>query len=488
MNLKDIDKLFNDNQHQFDKMPSDKLWERLEEKLDATPSMWEEKPQKKLGWLRYVAAAAVILVMMVPAIYLMNNAPTKSSDLAMEQPAMYDATEATGNSREDKRDSEREAANKDVIALGSEVERDLKSSEKIAEVEKKEEEKIIAANETIRTKDKSAYTSKPKPTKSFNNNNQQNKTRSIETPNPVAATPIPSSKDRSLKATRPNPPSKPSMTADADIAIEEEVMEMEADDAGETLDEVSITAYKSRQTTAKAATPEVKATFDITDTDGVYAYARYNADFQTSHFSNMLPYDNFGDERMSQSTLELESAKEMKPSVAGSSKKKSKSNSRENIRAKRSASKEVESDNAPATPPSLGFLTSLEGNWSLFSNDLTFQETWKSMPNGTLLGTATTLQNGISIFKEDISINPLQGDKMVYTIHHPTNTQTLTYQLRTSETSVDNENYLIFDNLQNDFPRTITYRLMNGNDMLKITFEGQKEGKPIQKELILNRF
>lgn len=110
------------------------------------------------------------------------------------------------------------------------------------------------------------------------------------------------------------------------------------------------------------------------------------------------------------------------------------------------------------------------------------------MPNGTLLGTATTLQNGINIFKEDISINPLQGDKMVYTIHHPTNMQTLTYQLRTSETSVDNENYLIFDNLQNDFPRTITYRLMNGNDMLKITFEGQKDGKTLFKELILNRF
>ncbi|MGB0930544.1 MAG: DUF6265 family protein, partial [Chitinophagales bacterium] len=211
-----------------------------------------------------------------------------------------------------------------------------------------------------------------------------------------------------------------------------------------------ITAHKNTQPTAKAATPTVKATFNITDTNGIYAYARYNANFYSGSLSNALPFDGYGDERISQSTLELESAKKVKPT--------------------------------------LGFLNSLEGNWSLFSNDLTFQETWKSMSNGTLLGTATTLQNGINIFKEHISINPLQGDKMVYIIHHPENMRTLTYQLRTSETSVNNENYLIFDNLQNDFPRTITYRLMNGNDMLKITFEGEKEGIPLFKELILNRF
>ncbi len=479
MNLKDIDKLFNDNQHQFDKMPSDKLWERLEEKLDATPSMWEENSQakKKVHWLRYVAAAAMILVMLIPAIYLMNNAPTKSSDLAMEQPAMYDETEAIGNSRATTKDSGRDTESAEAIVMDSEREGDLKSTERTARVEKKEtasEEKIIAANETIRTKDKSAYTSKP--TKSFNNNNnQQNKTRSIETPNPVAATPIPSSKDRSLKATRPNPPSKPSMTADADIAIEEEVMEMEADDAGETLDEVSITAYKSREATAKAATPKVKATFDITDTDGVYAYARYNADFQTSNFSNMLPYDRYGDERLSQSTLELESAK------AGSQKKKTKSSPNRDTTKKDSASKEELF--IQEGMPYIDFLRTLEGNWIYNLDSLTYTEKWTMNSNGSLQGIAKTLSNGVVVFEEEFSISSRQG-KLIYVMDFPQKFTYPTVFTQRNENNVSNKKELVLENDRVEFPSKITYRLST-DTMLQITFEGQEEDRPITKQLIM---
>ncbi|MEZ4884186.1 MAG: DUF6265 family protein [Chitinophagales bacterium] len=475
MNLKDIDKLFNEHQHQFDKMPSNKLWERLEEKLDATPSMWEEKPRpKKVHWLRYVAAAAVILVMMVPAIYF-TNAP--QGDLAMEQPANYNESPAENNPSVRSADMESMKMKSDT-AMSISKENNSPNTEIAANEERKEEETLIAAKSRDNNKDKPKFTSKNNTTIASNSN------QTIDKPTIVTAAPKPSisTTNRSLKAISPNT-SESSMTEDADIAIEEEVMEMEADDAGQVLDEVNINAYSAAKPVSKAAKPTVKATFNITDTNEAYAYSRYNADFNRSSLSNMMPYDGYGDERRSQSTLEMESAKKIESTKAGSS-KKSKENSNNNIMLKRSASK-TDMDGA-SSAKSLGFLSSLEGNWSFYLNGMFFEENWKMTPNGTLLGTAKTLQNGAILFAEDLSIHSLQGDKMTYTINHPNNSQSLTYQLRTSETSTDNENYFIFDNLQNDFPRTITYRLMN-IDMLKITFEGQKDGKPIFKELILNR-
>jgi len=64
-NPKNIDHLFKKHQHQFDKMPSENAWNRLENMLDQTQSVQEEtriKPIEKsrFNW-RYVAAALLLL-------------------------------------------------------------------------------------------------------------------------------------------------------------------------------------------------------------------------------------------------------------------------------------------------------------------------------------------------------------------------------------------------------------------------------------------
>lgn len=490
MNLKDIDNIFNDNQHQFDKMPSDKLWERLEEKLDATPSMWEEKPPKKLGvgWLRYVAAAAVILVMMIPAVYMLNNMPHHKGDLAKNSPPseqMVNHDNNEGASRESLKQIEGDKVVGRTADTTFLYEEEAKTE--LAEETTSKEEKILAANQANKNKittndtkpsNKPNTVSKP-PAIRKDKGNQNEETRI------VGATSKPSSRDRGLslgEKTTTSSPREPSISADKDFAAAEEVLEIEEDASGEVLDldEVKISPYSAPKSVVKAA--KVTASFNISDTQGIYAYARYNADFQPNHLSNALPYDGYGyeNDRVSQSTGLPKSTQ------VGRAKKKSKDESNNNIQRKRSASKEDTYPSSTATT-SLGFFSSLEGNWSLYSDGFTYQETWKSGNNGTLMGTATTLKNGATFFKEDLNIQLLSGEQMVYTIYHPENSQQLTYQLRTSETSIDNENYLIFDNLQNDFPRSITYRLMNGNDMLKITFEGEKNGAPVTKELILNR-
>ncbi len=482
MNLEDIDNIFNNNQHQFDKMPSDQLWERLEDKLDATPSMWEEKPQSKVKWLRYVAAAAVILMMAIPAMYLIEGPNTSSKELAIDSPTSK--TAATSNHEEiaertnklQKEDSMVETFNKDFAA----------KADKIMEETAEEEPNLIAKADTKR---------KPTPTakkeidsnqfslQKNTNNRDTEKTKVINSPKPK---PQAIAKNRSLEISKKPAPPSPSMSDDAEAGdFEEESIVMEEEE-GISLDEVNVTSYKSTPPLASKAAgiQQINTNFDITNTEGVYAYARYNAEFQPSHLSNFMPYDGYGDDRLSQSTLKKAPA--MKEMPAGNAKKmkkrdKSKDRNNDNISLKRSASKEE----SPALEAiSLGFLNSLSGTWSYFTGNLRFEENWRMTPEGSLLGTALTTENGQILFSEDISIVTPFGNTMIYTIQHPDNSQTLTLNLNTSETSIDNEDYLVFENPLNDFPSKITYRLST-DTMLQITFEGQKEGKPISKQLIM---
>ena len=250
------------------------------------------------------------------------------------------------------------------------------------------------------------------------------------------------------------------------------------------LDEASVTASRNlSKPSAKVAGVQTNTTFDISNTEGAYANARYNAYFIASNFSNALPYDGYGEERYSQSTLEKEFKKDRTPTPTSVKKRKKmekpKYNRNNNISLKRSASKEE----ANISPLSLGFLNSLEGSWVYYSGNLRFEENWRKTPNGTLLGTANTTENGQTLFSEDISITSTSGNQMIYTINHPENSQSLTFNLTTSP---DNENHLVFENLQNDFPSKITYRLST-DTMLQITFEGKKRGKPHIRELVMTK-
>ena len=158
MNLEDIDKIFNENQHQFDKMPSDKLWERLEDKLDATPSMWEEKPQPKVKWLRYVAAAAVILMMAVPAMYLID-VPMDSNHTVNYSAEEKNATPSPAEGEIAARMDELEDTGKMVEGLeeGTYMDAEVSETEEDAEsVETDFTEKIEVADSHIPTAKKIA--------------------------------------------------------------------------------------------------------------------------------------------------------------------------------------------------------------------------------------------------------------------------------------------------------------------------------------------
>ncbi|MGB1242838.1 MAG: DUF6265 family protein [Chitinophagales bacterium] len=467
MNLEDIDNIFNNNQHQFDKMPSDQLWERLEDKLDATPSMWEEKPQPKVKWLRYVAAAAVILIMMIPAMYLIEG-PTMMS--SKEDAISHHTVAKTSNEITNRAKDSNFQESKEGFAA---------KTDKIIEQTTEQETNLIAKADTKRKSPTTAKKEVDSNQFSFQkntNNRDTEKTKAINNPKPKAAT-----KNRSFEmAKKPASPS-PSMSEDAEVGDFEEESIVVEETTISSKDDVA--AYKNASPLSKT-TGKINTNFDITNTEGIYAYARYNAEFHPNHFSNALPYDGYGNDRLAQSTLKK--APQTKGRKAGNSKKmkkreQSKDRNNDNISLKRSASKEE----SPALESlSLGFLNSLSGTWSYSTGSLRFEENWRMTPEGSLLGTALTTENGQVLFSEDISIVTPFGNTMIYTIQHPNNSQTLTLNLNTSETSIDNENYLVFENPLNDFPSKITYRLST-DTMLQITFEGKKEGKIISKQLIM---
>ncbi|MFK7907685.1 MAG: hypothetical protein AB8B69_21280, partial [Chitinophagales bacterium] len=236
MNLEDIDNIFNNNQHQFDKMPSDQLWERLEDKLDATPSIWEEKPQTKVKWLRYVAAAAVILMMTIPAIYLIEGPTTNSKEVA----ANYSADEPSTTSSIEEKSAGRINKLEDTGSMVETFDKDLAAkTDNPIEATTEDKSELIAKADTEK---KPTFTAK-KETTSKQFALQNNKNQNIEKPKKITSPkPKPTVSDRSLKMAKK--PAIPSMSDDteagdfdAEYAIEEE-MEI-------ALDEVNVTAYKN---------------------------------------------------------------------------------------------------------------------------------------------------------------------------------------------------------------------------------------------------
>lgn len=456
MKLEDIDKIFNNNQHQFDKMPSDKLWERLEEKLDATPPMWEEKPTPKVRWLRYVAAAAVILIMMLPAMYLIDGigiAPQAHKNSSLEEHPIVAKVE--------KNESESIRSPKDTPSV------DIAKEEKT--LAKPIQETKISTNakeETILRQ----YSLKDRDENKLKETSPTSYTRDIAKP-AIKSAPKPITKKQSLPP--PPPPASSNPSDEQDIAVKEESEnnfsfgEAEIEEKTE-LEEAEISSYQAAPKAIPTSKKEIDAfqssSGNINNINKIHADSRYNVDFDRRLFSNALSPDN---SYSFEPPIQKQEIKKPTKNRKSSSKK---------IQAKKPSSNKVD---ASLALPSSDFLNNLEGNWVQYIEEKSYYETWTNSPNGTFMGTASTLQNGSILFKENISITPLQNGDLRYTIHHP---QMLT--LHTSSINTNSENLLIFENLQNNFPSKITYRLTT-ETMLEITFEGKKENQIIVKQLIM---
>lgn len=87
MNLEDIDQIFRDNQRQFDKMPAEEVWLKLEHRLSVERSPVVKTKNlffKRKTWL-YVAAAALVILLVSPiTLYLLKqNESEKTGQIAL---------------------------------------------------------------------------------------------------------------------------------------------------------------------------------------------------------------------------------------------------------------------------------------------------------------------------------------------------------------------------------------------------------------------
>lgn len=83
MKLEDIDQIFKDNERQFDKLPPEQVWHKLEQRLaqgQPTVAKTQSLFSKKSTWL-YAAAAAIIILFLTPfTINLINKDASKSNE------------------------------------------------------------------------------------------------------------------------------------------------------------------------------------------------------------------------------------------------------------------------------------------------------------------------------------------------------------------------------------------------------------------------
>ncbi|MFT4524978.1 MAG: hypothetical protein ACI85F_001130 [Bacteroidia bacterium] len=116
----------------------------------------------------------------------------------------------------------------------------------------------------------------------------------------------------------------------------------------------------------------------------------------------------------------------------------------------------------------------LTGQWEGILGDGVFTEKWKIIDENKIIGIGCYVENGDTIFKEELSLIKI-GSDCGYISTSDGNAPTL-FTLTESY-----NNTWIFENSEHDFPNRIVYSLKH-DDSLFVTVEGKTFGIPIADE------
>lgn len=168
MKFEDIDKLFNERQNQFDKMPSEALWEQLDKQLPAN------KPSRKIAYWRYWAAAALVLLCLVPLVWF-NYQYSGMNDKAVaakETAGAAQETKATSSNKKVTKSTDgtavingtEEVAEMEADALQEELnqEEEAEISSQVVSAEKKDNNLAPTSDISPEKANRSPLPSKPK--------------------------------------------------------------------------------------------------------------------------------------------------------------------------------------------------------------------------------------------------------------------------------------------------------------------------------------
>lgn len=438
MKLEDIDHLFKNNERQFDQMPNEQVWSRLEQRLGQ--ALVSEKTDNaatvkvvQFGKLRrFLAAAAIILVILSPlAWYLLNTSNSADKQMAVNtaapSTANYEPTETTDSAVVNALLEEDNAATSRRYTLPDDETLSQKATP-IKQANKPSENQVFSSERKLPT----LASKQPESNEtSFADDSRPSKE--------IYAPPVMS------KPATPQPVAQ--SVASGTVGIKENSnLQDQLSSVGKTntvnppLADVSFTRYylgidANEQPDSYAKTTTVAPI--ITNNSGKPFYP---AQTETAKQKKQI------------------SQKERTSDVAAPAAK----------------------DDTPIPNITLKTLSWLWGTWTGTVNNAAISEKW--LPDGT--ANISTTVNGNTYFSETATIKP-SGKGLVYTIFNPQAGNIVTYQLSDFATV----NNLIFENKDNSiaYPGIIAYHLVSDNT-LYVTFTGfDPNGQPLQTTLLYQR-
>jgi hypothetical protein len=120
----------------------------------------------------------------------------------------------------------------------------------------------------------------------------------------------------------------------------------------------------------------------------------------------------------------------------------------------------------------------LIGEWESRDDSSMLYESWKKENGFTLYGNAYAIENGDTTFSEYARIIK-KGDKIYYSV-------TVNNETTTDFLLIENDDTLIFENKQHDFPQRIIYT-RNTADSLYARTEGMVDGAYMKEEFRYGR-
>lgn len=125
----------------------------------------------------------------------------------------------------------------------------------------------------------------------------------------------------------------------------------------------------------------------------------------------------------------------------------------------------------------------LLGAWDNTMPEGTLTEKWEKVNDSVMHGESHFVMGGKdTVFAEHINLESTNG-KLAYVVTIPgqNGDKPVRFDMTTS-----NENQIVFENPQHDFPNKIVYNKI-GNDSLTAEISGMKKGKPASEQFAMKR-
>lgn len=118
------------------------------------------------------------------------------------------------------------------------------------------------------------------------------------------------------------------------------------------------------------------------------------------------------------------------------------------------------------------------GRWENKTPEGTFSEEWKVENDSLYLGESYFINNNDTLFAETVRLEQRKNDLFyIVSVPNQNKEQPVTFKL-TSSTA----DYLVFENPEHDFPKKITYKLVNNDSIYaEIIGDGRIEGIPFKR-------